>query len=139
MRSTDAFGFPNDRLTRFVIDVRNTSPFFAGDLPESPLGALAAVGLEPTTDGQALIAPMAQGAATKYLACTGGGEIVFSDVNTEDDGSRNVHWLNIRNFDHEVEIPLTVTTNQFSFFMNAQRQDPALMLAWNDLYRDAAV
>src|SRR6266850_5425005 len=56
----NASGFLENRLARFVVDVFDTPPFLAGDLPESLSRTLAAVGLEATTQGQMLITPMAQ-------------------------------------------------------------------------------
>src|SRR5260370_3462894 len=47
--SSDATGLLDDGLARFVVDMFDTPPLFAGDLPESLPCTLAAVGLQTTT------------------------------------------------------------------------------------------
>src|SRR5256885_14060780 len=70
----NASGFLENRLARFVVDVFDTPPLLAGDLPESLNRTLAAVGLETTTQGQMLITPMAQCLSAPDPARAGGGE-----------------------------------------------------------------
>jgi hypothetical protein len=63
--------FRNDSLARFVIRLLHAPLFFAGGLPELLFRALAAVGLQTTTQGKVLVAPMAQLPAAPHLARTG--------------------------------------------------------------------
>src|SRR5882724_10001227 len=51
----DASRLFENRLARCVVDVGDTPPLLAGDVPESLSGTLAAGGLEATTQGQMLI------------------------------------------------------------------------------------
>ncbi|HZR03886.1 MAG TPA: hypothetical protein VFA81_12010, partial [Burkholderiales bacterium] len=53
----DPTRFRDNAFARFVINVSDTPPLSAGDLPECLSGTLAAVGLQATTQGQMLIAP----------------------------------------------------------------------------------
>src|SRR5438132_2544530 len=76
----NASGFLENRLARFVIDVFDTPPFLAGDLPESLSCTLAAAGLEPTTQGQMLITPMAPGLSAPDPAGAGGGASIFPHI-----------------------------------------------------------
>jgi len=62
------------------VDVFDTPPFLAGDLPESLHRTLAAVGLEATTQGQMLITPMAQCLSAPDPARAGCGESIFPDI-----------------------------------------------------------
>src|SRR5438876_2611961 len=78
----NASGFLENRLARFVVDVFDTPPLLAGDLPESLNRTLAAVGLEPTTQGQMLITPMAQCLSAPDPARAGGGESILPDIHT---------------------------------------------------------
>src|SRR5256886_4586832 len=80
----DASGFLENRLARFVVDVFDTPPLLAGDLPESLNRTLAAVGLKTTTLGQMLITPMAQCLSAPDPARAGGGESIFPDIHAQD-------------------------------------------------------
>jgi len=133
--SPDAPRLGDDRLARFVVDVRDTSPLFARDLPQLLSGALAAVGLQATTKGKVAVALVAQFPATPYLACAGGSEVVFSDIHAHDGAGWN--WVRIVGFDHEVEIPASPATNQLGFFGFARRHDAALVLASHQRDGDA--
>ena len=70
----------DDGFARFVIDVFHAPRFLAGDLPELLYRALAAVGLETTTQGKVTVALVAQLIAAKDLAQADGCEIIFSDI-----------------------------------------------------------
>ncbi len=133
MRGPDMVSFPDNRPTRFVIDVGDPSPFCAGDLPEALLRTLAAVGLEATTEGQALITAMAERATTIHLAGTGGGKIVFPHIHAHHNGHGRVHRLRVRDLNDEIEIPLAVATDQFGFFGKAHREELLLMLSGGHL------
>src|SRR3984893_14040265 len=98
---TNALCFLENRLARFVVDVFDTPPFLAGDLPESLSRTLAAVGLEATTQGQMLITPMAQCLSAPAPARAAIGEI---------------------------EKPLPSANHQCRFLRQAARQDLALVI-----------
>jgi hypothetical protein len=127
--------FGNDRFARFVVDVLNTSPLFARDLPKLLFGALAAVGLKTSAKGKVLVAPMAQLPAAPYLARAGGSEIVFSDIHPHH--GAGCDGFSLFRLDDEVEIPPSLATNQLGFFGRARRNDAALMRSQHHLDGDA--
>src|SRR6266480_152017 len=122
----NASGFLENRLARFVIDVSDTPPFLAGDLPEFLSRTLAAVGLETTTQGQMLITPMAQCLSAPDPACAGGGESIFPDIHTHH--GAGCHGCTVGRLDDEIEKPLPSAKHQFRFLRQAARQDLALVI-----------
>jgi len=134
--STNVSCFCDDRFARFVVDLHHTSPLFARDLPQLLFGALAAVGLQATTKGKVAVALVAQWPAAPYLACTGGSEIVFSDIHTHD--GAGCDWIRIFRLDDEVEVPAPLTTNQLGLFGLARCHDATLMLTQHHRDGDAA-
>src|SRR5205823_8116381 len=122
----NASGFLENRLARFVIDVSDTPPFLAGDLPESLNRTLAAVGLEATTQGQMLITPMAQCLSAPDPARAGGGESIFPDIHTHH--GAGCHPFAVGRLDGEIEKPLPCAKHQFRFLRQAARQDLSLVI-----------
>src|SRR2546421_5994490 len=123
---TNASGFLNNVFAGFVIDVVNTPPFLAGDLPESLPRTLAAVGLEATTQGQMLITPMAQCLSAPDPARAGGGESIFPDIHAHHEAGR--HPFAVDRLDDEIEKPVPSAKHQFRFLRQAARQDLALVI-----------
>jgi len=122
----NASGFLENRLARFVVDVSDTPPLLAGDLPESLNRTLAAVGLEATTQGQMLITPMAQCLSAPDPARAGGGESIFPAIHVH-------HGAGCRPFavgriNGEIEKPLPCAKHQFRFLRQAARQDLSLVI-----------
>src|SRR3984893_18503136 len=122
----NASGLFENRLARFVVDVFDTPPFLAGDLPESLSRTLAAVGLEATTQGQMLITPMAQCLSAPDPARAGGGESIFPDIHA-------YHWAGCHRYavgggHGEIEKPLPCAKHQFRFLRPAARQDLSLVI-----------
>src|SRR6266699_2918023 len=99
--SADPLGLQHDSLARFVVDVRNASPFLAGDLPELLPRTLAAVGLKTTTQGKVVVAPMAQSLPAPDLARAGCGKSGFPHIKAlhRTAGDR----FRVGGFDDEVE------------------------------------
>src|SRR5437660_10595487 len=122
----NASGFLENRLARFVIDVFDTPPLLAGDLPESLNRTLAAVGLEATTQGQMLITPMAQCLSAPDPARAGGGESIFPDIHTH--YGAGCHPFAVGRLDGEIEKPLPCAKHQFRFLRQAAGQDLALVI-----------
>src|SRR6267143_3265787 len=124
--SADAAGFLENRLARLVVDVFDTPPFLAGDLPESLNRTLAAVGLETTTQGQMLITPMAQCLSAPDPARAGGGESIFPDIHAHH--GAGCHRFAVGRLNGEIEKPLPAAKHQFRFLRLAARQDLALVI-----------
>src|SRR6266513_4303037 len=122
----NASGFLENRLARFVIDVSDTPPFLAGDLPESLSRTLAAVGLEATTQGQMLITPMAQCLSAPDPARAGGGETIFPDIHAHH--GAGCHRFAVGRLNGEIEKPRLSAQHQFRFLRQAARQDLALVI-----------
>src|SRR5438876_906933 len=122
----NASGFLENRLARFVIDVFDTPPLLAGDLPESLSRTLAVVGLEATTQGQMLITPMAQCLSAPDPARAGGGESIFPNIHTHH--GAGCHPLAVGRLDGEIEKPFASTKYQFRLLRQAARQDLALVI-----------
>src|SRR5437016_351839 len=122
----NASGFLENRLARFVIDVFDTPPFLAGDLPESLSCTLAAVGLEPTTQGQMLITPMAQCLSAPDPAGAGGGESIFPHIHAQHGAGCNRFTVGALN--GEIEKPFASTKYQFRLLRQAARQDLSLVI-----------
>src|SRR5437764_11004359 len=122
----NASGFLENRLARFVIDVSDTPPFLAGDLPESLSRTLAAVGLEATTQGQMLITPMAQCLSAPDPARAGGGESIFPDIHTHH--GAGCHPFAVGRLYDEIEEPLASTKHQFRLPRQTAGQDLSLVI-----------
>src|SRR5882762_2385038 len=123
---TNASGFFQNRLARFVVDVFDAPPFLAGDLPESLSRTLAAVGLEATTQGQMLITPMAQCLSAPDPARAGGGESIFPDIHAHH--GAGCHRFGVGRLNDEIEKPLPAAKHQFRFLRQAARQDLSLVI-----------
>src|SRR6266480_3397793 len=133
----NASGFRENRLARFMVDVFDTPPFLAGDLPEFLNCTLAAVGLQATTQGQMLITPMAQCLSAPDPARAGGGETIFPDIHAH-------HWAGCHRFavgrlDGEIEKPLLSAQHQFRFLRQAARQDLALVIPEDHRHPNASL
>src|SRR5437660_4544060 len=122
----NASGFLENRLARFVVDVFDTPPFLAGDLPEFLNRTLAAVGLETTTQGQMLITPMAQCLSAPDPARAGGGESIFPDIHAHH--GAGCHPFAVGRLNGEIEEPLPAAKHQFRFLRQAARQDLPLVI-----------
>src|ERR1700730_4113572 len=122
----NASGFLENRLARFVVDVFDTPPFLAGDLPESLNRTPAAVGLEATTQGQMLITPVAQCLSAPDPARAGGGERIFPDMHASHWG--RCHRYPVGGGHGEIEKPLPCAKHQFRFLRQAARQDLSLVI-----------
>jgi hypothetical protein len=122
----NASGLFENRLARFVIDVFDTPPFLAGDLPESLNRTLAAVGLEATTQGQMLITPMAQCLSAPDPTRAGGGESIFPDIHAHHGAGRN--RFTVGGLNGEIEKPIPSAEHQFRFLRQAARQDLSLVI-----------
>src|SRR2546421_1052736 len=109
----NASGFLDNRLARFVVDVFDTPPFLAGDLPESLSRTLAAVGLKTTMLGQMLITPMAQCLSAPDPARAGGGESIFPDIHSHH--GAECHRFAVGRLDDEIEKPVPSAKHQFRF------------------------
>jgi hypothetical protein len=94
-----------------MIEVCDMSPFPAGDLPEFLTCTLAAVGLQTTTQGQMLIAPMAQRFAAPDPARADGGKLVFPDVHSYN--WTGCHEFAVGRLNDEIERPATPVKDQF--------------------------
>src|SRR5438132_157946 len=121
----NASGFLENRLARFVVDVFDTPPLLAGDLPDSSNRTLAAVGLEATTQGQMLITPMAQCLSAPDPARAGGGESIFPDIHTHH--GAGCHPFAVGRLNGEIEKPFASAKHQFRFLRQAARQELALV------------
>src|SRR5437879_772573 len=123
---SDESGLLDQALARFVVDVCDTPPLLAGDLPESLPCTRAAVGLETTTQGQMLIAPMAQCLPAPDPAGTGGGQRIFPDIHAHD--GAGCHRFAVGRLDGEIEEPLTFAAHQFCFLGPPALQELALVI-----------
>src|SRR5882762_3596576 len=123
---TNVSGFLENRLARFVVDVFDTPPLLAGDLPGFLNRTLAAVGLEATTQGQMLIPPMAQCLSAPDPARTGGGESIFPDIYAHH--GAGCHRFAVGRCNGEIEKPFASTKHQFRFLRQAARQDLSLVI-----------
>src|SRR5437016_3734541 len=121
----NASGFLENRLARFVVDVFDTPPLLAGDLPESLPRTLAAVGLEATAQGKMLITPMAQCLSAPNPARAGGGESIFPDIHAHHGAGCN--RFAVGRLNDEIEKPLPCAKHQFRFLRQAARQELALV------------
>jgi len=133
----NASGFLENRLARFVIDVFDTPPLFAGDLPEFLNRTLAVVGLEATTQGQMLITPMAQCLSAPNPARAGGGESIFPDIHAHHGAGCNRFAVGRCN--DEIEKPFPLAKHQFRFLRQAARQDLALVIPEDHRHPQAAL
>src|SRR6266404_2975575 len=133
----NASGFLENRLARFVVDVFDTPPFLAGDLPESLSRTLAAVGLEATTQGQMLITPMAQCLSAPDPARAGGGESIFPDIHTHH--GPGCHRFAVGRLNGEIEKPFASAKHQFRFLRQTARQDLALVIPEDHRHQHASV
>src|SRR5882762_432102 len=120
----NASGFLENRLARFVVDVFDTAPLLAGDLPESLNCTLAAVGLEATTQGQMLITPMAQCLPAPNPARAGGGESIFPDIHTH--YGAGCHPFAVGRCNDEIEEPLPAAKHQFRFLRRSEEHTSEL-------------
>src|SRR6202041_1705196 len=135
--SPDATGLLDDGLARFVVDLFDTPPLFAGDLPESLPCTLAAVGLQTTTQGQMLITPMAQRFPAPDPARAGGGECIFPHVHPHDRAGH--HRFNVERLNDEIEEPLAVATQQFRFLRATRCKDLPLLIPENHRHPHASL
>jgi hypothetical protein len=135
--SPDATGFQDDGFARFVVDIFDTPPLFAGDLPESLSCTLAAVGLQTTTQGQMLITPMAQRFPAPDPARAGSGEYIFPHVHPH--GRAGHHRFTVERLDDEIEEPLAVATQQFRFLRNTRCKDLPLLIPENHRHPQASL
>src|SRR6266853_5897503 len=132
----NASGFLENRLVRFVVDVFDTPPFLAGDLPEFLNRTLAAVGLGATTQGQMLIAPMAQCLSAPDPARAGGGESIFPDIHAHHRAGS--HPFAVGRLNGEIETPSPAAKHQFRFLRQAARQDLALVIPEDHRHQHAS-
>jgi hypothetical protein len=137
MGCPNASGLFENGLARFVVDVFDTPPFLAGDLPESLSRTLAAVGLEATTQGQMLITPMAQCLSAPDPARAGGGESIFPDIHSHHGAGCN--RFAVGRLNDEIENPLPLAKHQFRFLRQAARQDPALVIPEDHRHQHASL
>jgi hypothetical protein len=113
------------RLAR-VGRIHDTPPLSAGDLPECLPRTLAAVGLQTTTQGQMLIAPMAQSFTAPDPARAGGGKRIFPDIHAHD--RTGCHRFCVVGFDHQIEKPATAAKHQFRFLRPTTLQHFSLVI-----------
>jgi hypothetical protein len=132
---SDTTGFHNNTFTRFVVDMSDTPPLFAGDLPESLPRTLAAVGLQATTQGQMLIAPMAQGFTAPDPARAAGGECIFPDIHAHD--RAGCDRFTFTRLDYEIEKPAAAAQHQLGLLRSTAVQNLQLMLPENHRYKQA--
>src|SRR5437660_7056158 len=123
---SDESGLLDKPLARFVVDVCDTSPLLAGDLPESLPCTRAAVGLETTTQGQMLIAPMAHCLPAPDPARAGGGERIFPHIHAHD--RAGCYRFAVERLDGEIEKPPPLAAHQFPFLGSSALQELALVL-----------
>src|SRR6266403_261205 len=133
----NASGFLENRLARFVVDVFDTPPLLAGDLPEFLNRTLAVVGLEATTQGQMLITPMAQCLSAPDPARAGGGESIFPDIHAHHGAGCDRFAVGRRN--DEIEKPLPAPKHQLRFLRQAARQDLALVIPEDHRHQHASL
>jgi len=124
---SNAASFLDNAFARFVVDVSDTSLLSAGDLPECLSGTLAAVGLKATTQGQMLIAPMAQRFTAPDLARATGGKRIFPDIHAHD--RPGCHSVPVAGFHDEIEKPATPAKYQFRLLRPTALQDLTLVVS----------
>ena len=132
----DPAGFRDNAFTRFMIDVSDTPPLSAGDLPECLSGTLAAVGLQTTTQGQMLIAPMAQGFTAPDPA-RAGGKRIFPDIHAHH--RTGCHRFCLVGFDNQIEKPATAAKHQFRFLRPTTLQDFSLVIPQDHRHQHASL
>lgn len=133
------FGYFSDNcFARFVINVLYASRFFARDLPELLLCALATVGLKTATEGKVSVALIAQMFAAKDLARTYGREIVFTDINTYDQTKFVLHLL-IVVLDDDIEVPVFLSKYQIRFLRDPAFDDSTLVFAKSQFHIDPPI
>ena len=130
-------GFCNNGLAGFVVDVLDMPHLTPGDSLELPLGGSATVGLEATTIGKVDVAVMPQFPTTPDLAGTGGGEIIFSNV--DPDCSSACNGRNVGNIDDEVEVPDAFPGDQLRFLGRSAGKQVSLMLSADESDLDSPV
>ena len=119
-------GFSDNAFARFVVDVSETSTLSAAGLPECLSGTLAAVGLQTTTQGQMLIAPMAQSFTAPDPARAAGGKRILPDIHAHD--RAGCHPFAIVGLHDEIEKPAPPTQDQFCLLGSTALQHLALVI-----------
>jgi len=134
---TQTYGFLDDRLARFVIDVLYAPHLLAGDLPEPVLSALAAVGLKTPTKGKVFVALVAQPLAAEDLARACRGEIIFPDIHAHH--WAGCHLLHVSGLDDKVKEPPALSKDELGFFRSAGCKNATLMFAGTQAHGNAAL
>jgi hypothetical protein len=99
-------GLGDDGFADLMVDVADMPLLPARDSLQLPFGSAAAVGLEPATLGKVSIPVMPEFAATKDLAGTGGGEIVFPDIQAHGQHARKGLGSGRSNTRFKYQVPL---------------------------------
>jgi hypothetical protein len=117
----------------FVVHVFDMPPLPTRDSSQLPPGSTATVGLETTAMGKVKIPVKPEFPATKDLATTRGGEIVFAHIDTQNatTGNRGDIW----NIKDEVKKPLTLSANQLGLFRFTRSKQIRLMLTANKRHK----
>ena len=119
--------FLNDGLGHFMVDVFDMPTLPTRDNPQFPPGGAATVGLKTTAMGKVSITFKAQLPATKDLATACGGEIVFSDIYTQNSTRRR--RSRVRDIQHQLEEPLFLAADQLRFLGFARGQQIRLVFS----------
>ena len=99
-----SFGFFNNRFAHFVVRMFNLPLLFTGDLSERLFCTLTAVGLQATAKRKTFIPTMSEFPTAKEFTAACGGEIIFSDIDPDNDFRFN--WFNFGKFKNQVEKPI---------------------------------
>lgn len=95
--------FSNNFPAHFVIYMPNMTTLPARDFLQKLFCAFGAVALESFAKIQKLVAFMGKFAAVKQFATACGGQIAFTEVNTENTAC--LSWLCVWNFKHQIQKP----------------------------------
>ena len=120
------FGFFNNRFTHFVVRVFYSPLLFTRDVSERLFCALTAVGLQATTERKMFITSMPKFATTKKFTRACGDKIIFSNIDTQN-GFR-FNGFNFWKFKNQVEKPVAILEDKFSFLRGTLLQQIGLML-----------
>lgn len=110
---TVIYCFSYNLFACFVVDMFDAPPLFAGDLAKLLFRALRAVGLQAAAQAEMLVAFVSEVAPTIDFSGGRGGQVVFSDINTDD--NVGVKRFGSLYFDGEVEVPCSIASDKVSF------------------------
>ena len=134
--SIRGYSFINNRLADNMVSFFDVQSFFAGDSYKAAFSRLRTVGLKFASSCKKLVSLMPQLASSVDSSIRGGGQIIFTYINTKNiaiDFKRCL-W----NFDAYIKKPVIAFFNKFSFFGVARIKNKFLMFSKRELAFDSS-